>query len=108
MMNTLKNLAPVRWAAVHPRLAAWIVLSAGMIILLVIEAQNVGLLIGQWIALIVAVILVAGACIWIISWEDADEDEPAPVAVTVPATEPPEPMVAAAEAPSISEPPPAV
>lgn len=74
-MNTLKNLAPVRWASVHPRLAAWIVLSAGMIILLVIEARDVGLLIGQWIALIAAVILVAGACIWIISWEDSDEDE---------------------------------
>lgn len=73
MIDTLRNLAPVRWAAVHPRIAAWIVLSAGMIILLVIEASNVGLLLGQWIALIAAVILVAGACVWIISWEDVEE-----------------------------------
>lgn len=80
MMKTLMNLAPVRWAGVHPRLAAWIVLSVGMVALLVIEAQNVGLLLGQWIALIAAVILVAGACIWIISWEDDDEDEPLAVA----------------------------
>jgi hypothetical protein len=102
MMNTLKNLAPVRWASVHPRLAAWIVLAAGMVFLLVIEARNVGLLVGQWIALIAAVVLVAGACIWIISWEDDDEveAEPAP-AVPVPQ---PEPAVAvAAEAPPASE-----
>lgn len=74
-MRTLANLPPVRWAVVHPRLAAWIVLSLGMIILLVIEARNVGLLPTQWIALIVACILVAGACIWIVSWEDSDEEE---------------------------------
>jgi 4-hydroxybenzoate polyprenyltransferase len=98
MMKTIMNLAPVRWASVHPRLAAWIVLSAGMVILLVIEAQNVGLLLGQWMALIAAVVLVAGACIWIISWEDADEDEAEPVSVT-PAPQP-EPAVAAAEAPA--------
>ncbi|MDL1902153.1 hypothetical protein FBR02_15460 [Anaerolineae bacterium CFX9] len=75
MLQTLSNLPPVRWASVHPRLAAWIVLSLGMIILLVIEASSIGLLLTQWIALIVACILVAGACIWIVSWEDDDEAE---------------------------------
>ncbi|MFN8377946.1 MAG: hypothetical protein U0452_04670 [Anaerolineae bacterium] len=105
-MNTLKNLAPVRWAYVHPRLAAWIVLSVGMIILLVIEAQNVGLLIGQWIALIVAVIMVAGACVWIISWED-DDEESVPAVAPVAVTEPPASVVAAAaETPVGEEPPP--
>lgn len=74
-MRTLANLPPVRWASVHPRLAAWIVLSLGMIILLVIAARDVGLLPTQWIALLVACILVAGACIWIVSWEDSDEEE---------------------------------
>jgi hypothetical protein len=74
-MRSLANLPPVRWVFIHPRLAAWIVLSLGMIILLVIEARNVGLLPTQWIALIVACILVAGACIWIVSWEDSDEEE---------------------------------
>jgi hypothetical protein len=74
----LANLPPVRWALTHPRLAAWIVLSVGMIILLVITARDVGLLPGQWIALITACILVAGACIWIISWEDSDEEETTP------------------------------
>ena len=74
-MQTFRSLPPVRWASVHPRLAAWIVLALGMVILLVIEARDVGLLAGQWIALIVATVLVAGACIWIVSWEDTDEAE---------------------------------
>jgi hypothetical protein len=41
--------------------------------LLVYEAREVGLLPGQWIALIVATIIVAGACIWIVSWEDSED-----------------------------------
>lgn len=104
MMNSLKNFALVRWANLHPRLAAWIVLSAGMTILLVVEAREVGLLIGQWIALIVAVVLVAGACIWIISWEDADEEADATPAAMPEPTPQPE-VAAAAEAPAASEPP---
>ncbi len=91
-METLRTLPPVRWASVHPRWAAWIVLSLGMIILLVIEARDVGLLAGQWIALIVACIMVAGACIWIVSWEDNDEpeddDAPKAEAVTPPEDKP--------------------
>jgi hypothetical protein len=74
-MQTLRTLPPVRWASVHPRLAAWIVLALGMVILLVIEARDVGLLPGQWLALIVATVLVAGACIWIVSWEDSDDED---------------------------------
>jgi hypothetical protein len=70
---------PIRWASRHPRVAAWIVLSVGMVILLVIEAREVGLLPLQWVALIAACVLVAGACIWIVSWEDQDEDEETPV-----------------------------
>lgn len=73
-LESLQNNALVKWAATHPRLAAWIVLSAGMVFLLAIEARNVGLLFTQWLALIVACVLVAGLCIWIISWEDADEN----------------------------------
>lgn len=74
-MNSLTSLAPVRWVVKHPRLSAWVFLSVGMIILLVIEARDVGLLPGQWLALLVACILVAGICIWIVSWEDADEED---------------------------------
>lgn len=75
-MQTLENLPPVKWSLTHPRIAAWIVLSAGMVILLLIEARDVGLTVGNWIALIVMTVLVAGACIWIVSWEDMDESEP--------------------------------
>lgn len=74
-MSVLTNLPVVRWMMHHPRLAAWIVLSLGMVILLVIEARDVGLLPTQWLAIIVATVLVAGTCVWIISWEDQDEDE---------------------------------
>ncbi len=81
----------VRWVEVHPRLSAWIVLALGMVILLVIEARDVGLLPGQWIALIIATILVAGACVWIVSWEDEDEAETssAPVEASAEPSEPP-------------------
>lgn len=73
MMNQLTKIPLVQWASHHPRLAAWIVLSLGMVILLVVEARDVGLLATQWLALVVATVLVAGACVWIISWEDAEE-----------------------------------
>ena len=61
------------WAKAHPKLSMWIVLGLGMAIIIAYEARSVGLLLGQWIALIVATVLVAGLCVWIIGWED-DED----------------------------------
>lgn len=61
------------WAKAHPRLAAWIVLALGMDAMVIYEAREVGLLAGQWIALVIATTLVAGLCVWIIGWED---DEP--------------------------------
>lgn len=76
-MERLKQLpvlgALFTFADARPRLAAWIVLSLGIVILLLVEARDVGLLLGQWLALIVASIAVAGLCIWIVSWEDKDE-----------------------------------
>lgn len=68
-MDALKNLIKQ-----HPHLSAWFVLALGMVALLVYEARDVGLTGSQWFWLIVITILVAGACIWIISWGD-DEDE---------------------------------
>lgn len=53
----------------HPRLSAWIVLAIGMVIMLVIAARNVGLLPGQWVALTVTTIILAGLCVWIIYLE---------------------------------------
>jgi hypothetical protein len=53
----------------HPNLAAWIALALGMVILLLIAVQHVGLLAGQVLALVVVTILLAGLCVWIISLE---------------------------------------
>jgi hypothetical protein len=72
----------VTWAKAHPRLTAWIVLAVGMNAMVVYEARSVGLLLGQWAALIVATSLVAGLCVWIIGWEDDDDDEPAEASAT--------------------------
>jgi hypothetical protein len=68
----------------HPQLAAWVVLAIGMVIILVFSARDVGFTGGQWTALVVTTILLAGACVWIIGWgegeegEEAEEVEPAP------------------------------
>ncbi|MFN2103501.1 MAG: hypothetical protein ACK2U5_19880 [Candidatus Promineifilaceae bacterium] len=67
-MDTFKQ-----WVRNHPNLTAWIVLALGMVILLLIEARDVGLQPSQWFWLIVITILVAGAAIWIISWGDDEE-----------------------------------
>lgn len=71
-MDSLRN-----WITTHPNLAAWIVLALGMVGILAYEARDVGLEVRQWFWLIVITVLVAGACIWIISWgDDADEVDP--------------------------------
>ena len=63
----------------HPNLVSWLVLAVGMVIIVVIAARNVGFTASQWAALIAATIALAGLCVWIISWEDGD-DEGNPVA----------------------------
>lgn len=64
------------WIDRHPNLFAWLVLAIGMVIILLFTARDVGLQTMQWFWLIVITVLVAGACIWIISWGDeADPTE---------------------------------
>lgn len=65
-----------KFAGDHPQITSWIVLAIGMVIILVWSARDVGFTTSQWSALIVTTILLAGACVWIIGWED-DEDEEA-------------------------------
>lgn len=67
-----------QWVSAHPQLTSWIVLAVGMVIILVWSARDVGLLAGQWIALMIATIAVAGLAVWIIGWEDEEEEEAAP------------------------------
>jgi MFS superfamily sulfate permease-like transporter len=56
----------------HPQWTSWAVLSVGMVIILVWSARDVGLLFGQWVALIIATVAVAGLAVWIIGWEDEE------------------------------------
>ena len=69
-MEMIKN-----WVSAHPNLSAWAVLALGMVAILVFEARDVGLEPRQWFWLIVITVLVAGACIWIISWGDDEPEE---------------------------------
>jgi hypothetical protein len=63
-------MASIReFANKHPRLVSWIVLALGMVAMLLWAAKDVGLLPGQMVALVIATILLAGLCVWIIGWE---------------------------------------
>ncbi len=62
-----------RFVKEHPQWTSWIVLAIGMVAILIWSARDVGLLPGQWAALIIATILVAGLAVWIIGWEDEEE-----------------------------------
>lgn len=53
----------------HPHVSAWVVLAIGMVIMLLYSAKDVGLLPTQMAALVISTILLAGLCVWIISWE---------------------------------------
>ncbi len=68
-MTALKN-----FTGQHPRITAWVALAIGMVIILLWSAKDVGLLPTQLVALVVATILLAGLCVWIIGWEDNDEN----------------------------------
>ena len=65
------------WVNRHPRLTMWAELALGMVVILVWSAKDVGLLAGQWAALIVATILLAGLCVWIIGWDGEEKEEEA-------------------------------
>lgn len=63
------------WINKHPALTSWFVLALGMVLILLYEARSVGLQASQWFWLIVITVLVAGLCIWIISWGDDEEGD---------------------------------
>jgi hypothetical protein len=50
-------------------IVAWVVLAIGMVAMLLYAAKDVGLLPTQMAALVVATVLLAGACVWILTWE---------------------------------------
>lgn len=60
------------WDA-HPNLLSWLILAVGMVVVVILAARGVGFKPAQWAALIVATIGLAGLCVWIISWEDRND-----------------------------------
>lgn len=57
------------WTSRHPLLISWLVLAIGMVAMVIYASRDVGLLPSQLATIIVATILLAGACVWIINWE---------------------------------------
>lgn len=53
----------------RPRLWSWILLALGMVILLLLASKDVPLELSQRAALVVATIVLAGLCVWIIDLE---------------------------------------
>ena len=64
MLDRFRHFAQHR-----PLLTAWVVLAVAMVAVLLWAARDAGLLPGQLAALAVTTVLLAGACVWIISWE---------------------------------------
>lgn len=62
------------WMYNHPNLSMWFVLGVGMVVILLFSAQDVDLTGSQRFWLVVITFLVAGACTWIISWGDDEDD----------------------------------
>ena len=57
-MEQLRN-----WIKQHPMLTAWVVLSIGMVVILLYTSKDVDLLPSQRLALVLATIGLAGACV---------------------------------------------
>ena len=53
----------------HPNLVTWFVLAVGMALMVLYAAKDVGFLPLQTLALVIATIVLAGLCVWIINWE---------------------------------------
>ena len=59
----------VQFVRQHPRITSWLALAVGMVAMLLYSAKDVGLLPTQLLSMVIATILLAGACVWIINWE---------------------------------------
>ncbi len=58
-----------QWFVKHPLIVAFVVLAIGMVAMLLYASRDVDLLATQRLALVAATVGLAGACVWIISWE---------------------------------------
>lgn len=58
------------WITRHPYLAMWLALAIVMVVLVLVLGPTQGALQARELAVIlVATVLLAGLCVWIISWE---------------------------------------
>ena len=55
--------------AAHPYLVTWLLLSLGMVTMVLYASKDVGFQPPQVVALVIATIVLAGLCVWIITWE---------------------------------------
>ena len=53
----------------HPQLVAWAVLSVVMVALVLWSAKDVQLLPTQLLSIVIATVVLAGLCVWIIGWD---------------------------------------
>jgi hypothetical protein len=53
----------------HPNLVAWVFLAVAMVAMVLYAGKDVGFLPLQTLALVVATVVLAGLCVWIINWE---------------------------------------
>lgn len=53
----------------HPNLVAWFFLAVAMVAMVLYAGKDVGFLPLQTLALVVATVVLAGLCVWIINWE---------------------------------------
>ena len=55
-------------------MAMWALLAVGMVVILLWASKDVDLLLRQRLALVAATIGLAGLCVWIIGWEEEEDD----------------------------------
>lgn len=56
----------------HPRLAAWLALAVAMLGIFLAAASHVALEPAQRLVIAAAIVLLAGLCVWIVYWDEAD------------------------------------
>lgn len=54
----------------HPYLTGWVVLAVGMVLILLLTSGEAHLLPQQLLFLILVTVALAGACVWIVSWDE--------------------------------------
>jgi hypothetical protein len=57
------------WLAKHVTLSTWLALAVGMVVIVLIAMRGQELSAAQRGCMIAGVVLLAGACAWILSWE---------------------------------------